>query len=63
MLTWLYDLMMTIVSFVLGLFGLNTKKHVHFEDEDAKDDTSEQHEDNTTEVSSASPAQEPTDAS
>ena len=36
MLNWLYDLMMTIVSFVLGLFGLNTKKHVHFEDEDEK---------------------------
>jgi len=33
MLEWLYNALMSIVSFVLGLFGISLgKKSVHFED-------------------------------
>jgi hypothetical protein len=34
MLSWLYDIFVTIVSFIMGLFGFDLKKRsVHFEDE------------------------------
>jgi hypothetical protein len=34
MLGWLYDIFVTIVSFIMGLFGFDLKKRsVHFEDE------------------------------
>lgn len=38
MLSWLYDILMTVVTFLLGLFGVDlTKRSVTFAD-DVKDD-------------------------
>jgi len=39
MLTWLYDLLISFVSFILGLFGIQmNKKSVSFSDDDEKKD-------------------------
>ena len=42
MLTWLYELLMTFVAFVLGLFGIQmNKKSVSFADEVENKDVAE----------------------